>query len=209
MKKIIILTIVLFAFNLSNAQETTQTKFGLKGGLNLANFTGDSDGSNSRVGIQAGFYTEFKISDKFAIQPELLYSIQGASDKGTTIVEGYTVNYKAKFNLGYINLPIMAKYYTNDKFNIEFGPQIGFLANAKLKTDVTIIETGQEGSSTDDAKEFFKGIDFGLNFGLGYNFSDKIGANLRYNAGLTNIADTDDGSKIHNSVFSLSLNMKL
>ena len=206
MKSFFTTIICLVSFYSTYSQKTT---FGLKGGINLANFTGDNDGSNSRIGLQAGFYTEFKMTDKFAIQPEILYSIQGASNKGTTIAEGYNVNYKAKFNLGYINIPIMGKYYTTDKFTIEFGPQIGFLTSAKLKTDITIIETGQTGSSTDDVKEFFKGIDFGLNFGLGYQLSDKIGTNLRYNAGLANIADTDDGSKIQNNVFSLSVNLKL
>jgi len=210
-KTVFTLVIVLLTTHIFNAQETKTSKpaFGVKGGMNVANFTGDNDNSTARVGIQAGFYTEFKISDKFAIQQELLYSVQGASDKGTTIVEGYTVNYKAKFNLGYINLPVMAKYYTTEKFSIEFGPQVGFLTSAKLKTDVTLLETGQTGSSTDDVKDFFKGIDFGLNVGLGYQFTNKLGANLRYNAGLANIADTNDGSKIQNSVFSLSLSCKL
>ena len=206
MKKLFIAVFTLFIVNSIYAQKTD---FGLKGGINLANFSGDNDGSNAIVGLQVGFYSEFKVSDKFAIQPELLYSIQGASDEGTATIEGYTVDFKGKFNLGYINLPVMAKYYTNEKFSIEFGPQIGFMTSAKLKTDFTILETGQTGSSTDDAKQFFKGVDFGLNFGLGYKISDKVGANLRYNAGLANIADTDDGSTIKNSVFSLSLQMKL
>lgn len=206
MKKLLIAAFTLFTFHSIYSQKT---EFGIKGGINLANFAGDDEGSNAIVGLQAGFYSEFKISDKFAIQPELLYSTQGASNEGTTNVEGYTVNFKGKFNLGYINVPVMAKYYTNSKFNIEFGPQIGFMTSAKLKSDFTIVETGQTGSATDDAKQFFKDIDFGLNFGLGYKLSDKVGANLRYNAGLANIADTDDGSKIKNSVFSLSLQIKL
>ena len=62
----------------------------------------------------------------------------------------------------------------------------------------------------DYQEELFKSIDFGLGFGIGYNFSEQVGANLRYNFGLTNIAETKDGdnTKIKNSVFALSLAYK-
>jgi hypothetical protein len=56
-------------------------------------------------------------------------------------------------------------------------------------------------------KEFFNTVDFGMNVGLGYNFSKNVLVSARYNFGLTNIADTEpgDNTKMKNSVFSLSL----
>ena len=96
----------------------------------------------------------------------------------------------------------MFKYYPQEKFYFEAGPQIGFLTSAKLEVEVL-----GYGSNTQDAKDSFKSSDFGLNFGLGYNFTKRVTSNVRYNLGLSNIANTESGDNttIKNSVFSISL----
>ena len=95
--------------------------------------------------------------------------------------------------------------YTENKLFFEAGPQIGFLTSAKLKVRVEGL-----GSDEQDAKEIFKEIDYGLNFGVGYNFSEQLAANVRYNIGLNNIAETEpgDNTKAKNGVFSFSLAYK-
>ena len=99
----------------------------------------------------------------------------------------------------------MAKYYIVDKFSVEAGPQIGFLLGGKTK--MTGDEFGVKYSESYDSKDDFKSIDFGVNFGAGYDFTEKISAGIRYNLGLANVADYDD-FKVHNSVFSLSVAYK-
>lgn len=62
------------------AQDKKDMSFGIKGVLNISsisNVEGDGLNSSSLVGFHAGFFGEFMISDKFAIQPEVLYSTQG------------------------------------------------------------------------------------------------------------------------------------
>lgn len=192
MKKIIMTAAAVMAFAFSNAQEV---KFGVKGGINLSNFTGDIEDNTSKVGFQVGGFAEIKVSDKFSVQPELLYSEQGTK---------YDGDEDFKYNFSYLNVPVMAKYYVADKFSLEAGPQIGFLLSAKAK--------GEEGDISVDAdvKDFFETIDLGLNFGAGYDFTENLSAGLRYNLGLLNIAKTEDGddSKLNNSVFSLSVGYK-
>lgn len=187
MKKIILTAVAVCAFSFANAQET---KFGAKVALNVATLTGDVENASSLIGFQIGGFAEFKISDKFAIQPELLFSTQGA----TVESEGTEVD----FNLSYLNIPIMAKYYASPKFSIELGPQIGFLTSAKGKAMGVSV----------DVEEFFKSTDFGLNFGAGYDFTNKFSAGVRYNLGLSNIADDSGGDSVQNSVFSISLGYK-
>lgn len=189
MKKIILTAVAVFAFGFANAQEA---KFGIKGGLNLANFKGDIEDGSSLLGLHIGGFVEIKISDKFVIQPEVLYSGQGSdSDEGS-------------FNLTYINVPLMAKYYVADKFNLEAGPQIGFLTSAKIKMDGNSI----------DSKRLFNSTDFGINFGAGYDFTQKLSAGIRYNLGVSGIFSDefkdalDNDVKVQNSVFSLSLAYK-
>ena len=206
MKKIILSSLLVLAFGFTYAQKA---EFGIKGGLNSSNFSGDTEGADfkSRVGFNIGAFAAIKLSEKITLQPEILFSTQGA--KADNVVVPYNdVYYTAdvKFNLSYINVPVMIKYYVSDKFNLEVGPQIGFLTSAKTSTKVV----GISQTSEQDAKDSFESVDFGLNFGAGYDFTENVFAGIRYNLGLANIAKTQSGdnSKIHNNVFSLSVGYK-
>lgn len=191
MKKIILTTIAILAFSFMNAQET---RFGIKGGLNLTTFAGGNyNDAKSLVGFQVGGFAEIKIIERLAIQPEVLFSTQGAKFDG-----GFDGDFDAKLN--YINIPVLAKFYITKQFTVEAGPQIGFLVSAK-----------QDG---DDAKDFYKSTDFGFNFGAGYNFTDNLSVGLRYTVGLSNIGDynAEDLDEYYdspkNSVLALSLAYK-
>ena len=128
-------------------------------------------------------FAEIKISEKFSIQPELMYSSQGASsDLGGDL------------KLDYINIPVMAKFYVAKSFSLEAGPQIGFLVSAK--------------ADGEDVKDFVSSTDFGFNFGAGYDFTEKLSAGLRYNLGLSNVDDSDSGDSIKNAVISITLGYK-
>ena len=154
MKKIILTAAAVFAFSFANAQDM---KFGVKGGLNSSTLSG-ADGAKSIIGVNLGGFVEFKVSDKFSVQPELLYSMQGAKFETGTL------------NMNYINIPVMAKYAVADKFNLQAGPQIGFLMSAKYDSV--------------DVKDQMKSLDFGVNLGAGYDFTENLGLDLRYNLGL-------------------------
>ena len=199
MKKVILTAITVMSFAFANAQDV---KFGLKGGINLSNFTGDIEDASSKVGFQVGGFAEFKLSDKFAIQPELLYSTQGAKYKESEV----NYLYKETINLGYLNVPVMAKYYVIDKLSIEAGPQIGFLLSAKDKWEETYL--GEKYSGKESIKDSFKSVDFSLNVGAGYDFTENVSAGIRYNFGVSNISDFGDNGKIHNNVISLSVGYK-
>ncbi|KIA99659.1 hypothetical protein OA88_19535 [Flavobacterium sp. JRM] len=201
MKKITLSIIAVLAFGFSNAQEV---RFGVKGGINLSTLTGDIYDASSKVGFQVGGFAEIKLSDKFFVQPELLYSTQGAKSK----VSAYDFSSESNFKFGYLNVPVMAKYYVMDKFSLEAGPQIGFLVSAKNDYSYSVL--GYNESGKEDVKDQFKSIDFGVNFGAGYDFTENISAGVRYNLGLSNITDFGDGdnAKFKNSVFSLSVGYK-
>ncbi|RYJ37698.1 OMP_b-brl_2 multi-domain protein [Flavobacterium anhuiense] len=199
MKKIVLAAIAVMGFSFANAQDV---KYGVKGGINLSTFTGDVEDASSKVGFQAGGFAEIKLSDKFSIQPEMLYSLQGAKFKETEDSYTYTEN----VNASYLNVPVMAKYYVVDKFSVEAGPQVGFLLAAKSKWEETY--EGEMYSGKENVKDSFKTVDFSLNVGAGYDFTENVSAGLRYNFGLSNISDFSDNAKIHNNVISLSVGYK-
>ena len=183
MKKIILSAIVIMTIGIANAQET---KFGVKGGLNVATIS-KAPNSSSLVSFNVGGLVEIKVSDKFSVQPEILYSGQGVSFTG------------GKFELNYINVPIMAKYYVAKQFALEAGPQVGFLTSAK--------ETF--GGSSTDIKEFCNTTDFALNLGASYDITENFFAGVRYNLGLTKtFKDTFSNDSNTNSVFQIGVGYK-
>ncbi|CAI8406228.1 MAG: Uncharacterised protein [Flavobacterium sp. SCGC AAA160-P02] len=200
MKKVILITfLVLFSFT-ANAQEL---KFGAKAGVNFASVTGSGAvGFDGRTSFHFGITSEIEISESFSLQPELTYSGQGFTGGYTeiqtsddTFVEGYLTG-----RLNYLNLPVMAKYYVNEAFSLEFGPQIGFLLNAKT-------EESYSGSTsiTTDVTKSLKSTDFSVNFGAGYKIESGLNFGLRYNLGLTNFDADDDDLYIKNGVFQVSV----
>ena len=61
-----------------------------------------------------------KFTDKVGIQADLLYSQQGAEfDAG-------------EFDLSYVNIPVVLKYYLVQGLNIQAGPQFGFVVDDKI-----------------------------------------------------------------------------
>lgn len=178
---------------LSSAIFAQSWDFGLKGGLNLSTIVGDETSDvDSRTAFYLGGFAEVKLSDKFAFQPELLYSSQGAKGKD----EGVDMT----LELDYLTIPLMAKYYVAEKFSLDFGPQLGFLLNADAEVMGVSV----------DFKDYVKSFDFGLNLGLSYEFNKFI-INGRYNIGLSNIWDDefDDGDlKNQNSVIQFGLGYK-
>ena len=222
MKKITLSAIALMAFAFTQAQDL---KFGAKAGLNLANLTGDVEDASMKPGFHVGGFVEIKFSDKLALQPELLYSLQGAkTEYNYSFSDMMSESYESKVNLSYINIPVMVKFYPVEKLFLEAGPQVGFLVSAKSKDEysITMGGTTTSGSEDVDVKDSFKSIDFGFNIGAGYEFTENLFANVRYNIGLSNIAeeteiDVEDidfenlsanDFSVKNSVLSVSIGYK-
>uniref|UniRef100_UPI004049C393 porin family protein n=1 Tax=Flavobacterium sp. TaxID=239 RepID=UPI004049C393 len=177
MKKVLFAAVAVLGFTFANAQET---KFGAKAGLNMSNLTGDAE-TDAKVGFYVGGFAEIKLTDKFAVQPEVMFSALGAKDSDDAL------------NMNYIVVPVMAKYFITEELSLEAGPQIGFLMSAKVDGE--------------DVKDAFTSTDFGFNFGAGYDVTENINVGLRYSLGLSNVSDFD-GADIKTSNFALGVAYK-
>lgn len=175
MKKTILVTVLLFV--LSFSVQAQLLKIGLKAGLNYANFADTSIQTDAITSYHAGLVAEIKIMDKFAIQPELLYSTQGASYDN--------VGEEFKKELGYLAIPVLAKIYLGKTFSLELGPQASFLLSERNEFDAS------------DSNTF----DFALTGGLGIKVTKNIFLQGRYVMGLT---DVSSNAEAKNSVLQLS-----
>jgi len=180
MKKIFLAAVLFIATSATIQAQLLQ--LGVKGGVNFASQTGDAfpEQNFDKEGItsfHAGLVAEIKLLEKFSVQPELLYSTQGATYKNA--IQEY------KNELGYISIPVMAKFYLTDSFSLEVGPQASFLVSEKNDFDV------------EDAETF----EFGLNAGLGFKITKNFFVQGRYGLGLTEASKNAD---IKNSTVQLS-----
>lgn len=209
MKTVFLVLVTFLTVNLTaNAQDdmtdssnNLDITFGAKAGLNLATITGDLEDIKSRTSFHVGGMAIIAISEEFAVQPELLYSGQGAKYDGFTLA------------LDYLYVPILAKYFVTEEFSLEAGPQFGYLLSAKLKEDSSNnnggggnVNTPERRAESVDVKDSVKSFDFGLNIGASYLIDSNINVSARYFLGLANGNDLDDSfGDFKNSVFQLSV----
>nr|WP_315034545.1 porin family protein [uncultured Chryseobacterium sp.] len=192
-----LLSVCIVIGTMTFAQSTKGPKFGIKAGGNLSSITASD--TQSKIGLYAGAFVNVPLSATFSIQPEVVYSQQGAKAKDEYISSGYTIR-NMRQTLGYINIPVMAQYSANSKFYLEAGPEFGFLINAKAKADIN--GKSYEASNKDSLKTF----NFGLGIGLGYKLASGLGFNARYIGGLTDIVKNGGGESSKNTNFQLGLN---
>ncbi|HMC01283.1 MAG TPA: porin family protein [Flavobacteriaceae bacterium] len=172
--------------------------YGLKAGLNASTIRGDdTDNLDPRIGFQFGGFAEFCFDEVVAIQPEVLYSQQGAKYSDSD-------GYDGTFKLDYINVPVMAKFNLGEKFAIEAGPQAGILISAKDDYK------SSDDSGVDNIKDDIKNIDYGASFGLSYDFDSGYVLGARYNLGFADINDSPETASLknQNGVFQLFVGFK-
>ncbi len=194
------MALVLFGFSTVTAQE--YVRFGAKGGVNFTNMTSDGfDETNSRTGFHLGLVSEFPLSDAFSIQPEVLYSTQGAE---ATLRGLGNVSASGEIRLDYIQVPVLAKIHlfqgrALEGLSIEFGPSFNFLVNDDIAdwTD----------SPTFTADSPFSNFEFGGAAGLSFNIPGGFFVQGRYVQGFTDVFNDDnwDEDAVNNNGFQVGL----
>ncbi len=146
----------------------------IKGGINLANMRGAGledengkkhDDQKAALGAVVGVGLPIAVSEKFTIQPEVLFSQKGMSEK---YEEGNDWE-KETYRINYLAIPVLAKLTIpagNITPSIYVGPEIGLALSAKS------IEKGEEDGKSFEGEEEINDkehnkIDFGIAMGAG------------------------------------------
>ncbi len=167
----LLLSVFIAAVVLTGTANAQHANIGIKGGLNVTNIH-NSNGVeyDNLVGFNVGLLAHIHFNKQFALQPELVYSTAGASNKNGP--------FETKYNMGYINVPVLFQYMFDNGFRLQAGPQVGFLVSAKSKT----------GDFKEDFKEDLNKVDFSLAAGMSYLVPKTgFGFDARYNLGLSDI----------------------
>jgi outer membrane immunogenic protein len=173
--------------------------FGVKGGVNMAKYTGSDAGTNDmKMGAVGGVFACVNLI-AFKVQPELLFSQKGAKKEQTG--GGTTYTYSTTQN--YLEVPVLLKYSFGAIVvpSIYIGPSFGMLVSATAKT------SGGSNSGSGDIKNYLNGTDIGLVLGAEVKTPVKLSVEARYTMGLTNVdkASAIGQSNIKNSTISVML----
>lgn len=166
MKTLLILIIVIgCTFNQGVAQSIESIQAGPKVGVNISHWGGDNFETKSRTGLHIGGFALLEFSDLFSLQPELMYSSQGAQSGSGRV----------KISVNYLNIPVLASITVYEGVYINIGPQLAFLLSAN-----------ESEGGNGNVKEEYKSTDLSLVIGGGYKLPMGLHFHLRYNAGLSN-----------------------
>jgi hypothetical protein len=111
------------------SQVREHLRLGVIGGLNICNlYTKDATNSDMIAGFNLGVFTKIPVINFIDIQPELYVTTKGASiTYNNLIVDG-----TAKFNLTYLELPVLCIIKVSHFINIQFGPYVSYLVDGKV-----------------------------------------------------------------------------
>jgi Outer membrane protein beta-barrel domain len=203
MKKILLLIVATFIFTAFTPSSFAQMKLGLKAGGNIANLNGsDAGNTDSKFGFAFGGFFMYQFSPLFAVQPEVYYTMKGATQKEDL---GFgTINYT--LSLDYIEIPVLLKLVipvrgSNVDPAIFAGPFVGFNTTAKAKTEYN-------GQSQESDIQDVKSTEFGLQFGGGLGFNvgrGELGVDIRYILGLTTLDNSSANADVKNGVINFNI----
>lgn len=189
-KRLLILFTILFVLSTSLAKAPNSEKkrrvfeYGFSGAINLAKLNGTSaDNYLYGVGFSAAFITEIRVFNWFSVAPELKYSLQGTSVK----------DIDTRFNLHYISLPVMLKFYPAKKLSIDLGVYFGYAIS------MTTLDALYDKASVNK-------YDFGFVGGLTYNLDRRFSIFGRYVQGVVTIFP--NSGNVYNSVIQAGVAYK-
>jgi len=193
-KLLSILTLLLAVSAVTFAQSTPFLQAGIKGGVNITKIDGSSFKDEFRYGYHLGGFAVVKLSEKFGIQPEVLFN-QYNSKIDTSFGNTLNTDNLKDVSLNYLSIPLLLNYSPTKLFTLQAGPQFGILMN---KGD-NLLNNG---------KNAFNSGDFSMIGGLQLNLSNfKISG--RYVVGLNDIGDLDNKESWKNQGFQVSVGLRI
>jgi hypothetical protein len=175
--------------------------FGIKGGVGLStiSFENQNNSKNTwKVGGMLGVGYEARIGKAFALDFEALLANKGVKSEESYSILGNNGNVIVKTNLYTFEIPVSAKIYLGDHFNIYAGPYFSYTLGANYKIDATLGNKSQ----TKESRNFFdkdykdangelpmNRFDVGANIGLEFVSDGGIGVGARFQKGFRDITN--------------------
>jgi hypothetical protein len=165
---------------------------GIKGGLLAATTTAQKIETTVVPGATFGVYAPFQAGNRLELQPELLFTMLGS---GFVEPNGDRTSLRTMM----IQVPLSAKLFLNNTFNVLGGFQLGRVINAQ--------RIDPEGST--DVTDNMRPMDLGANIGIGLDMRRGWDLSVRYYSGLWTIFEEDDALFPRNRTLQLTAGKRL
>ena len=179
---------------LSSTSLLAQFKLGIKGGADIHKLDGQSFKDQFSFGYHLGGFAEIGLGNKFAIQPEVLFS-QTNIDTSSKFSDVYHFDSLSKVQLKYLSIPLLLNFKAGKLITLQAGPQFSILMDG----DNTLLQNG---------KNAFKSGDFSMLGGVQLNIS-KVKLYGRYAIGLSNLNDIDNKEKWKSQKIQIGIGLTL
>ena len=174
---------------------------GVKGGVNFAKLSSDPEDPaccDSRTGFIGGLFLVAPINESIAVQPEFLYSMQGAK----FVFSDDDDDFENELKTDYFQIPVLLRADFGAGSARPFvlvGPAFGFNVRARQSFAIT---AGDE--EDEDIKDEVKNFDIALAIGAGVQFG-AASVEGRYTHGLTtaNEESEAEGFEVKHRVWSI------
>lgn len=159
-----------------------------------------------KLGFRAGAFIRMELSDVLSLQPEALYSSRGYKQKisfNNSVISRDTF---LTYNFSYIDFPFLMNMKIGLSAYMSFGPQIGYIANARNKGTISFTSGSAVQTQAIDTNNVygFNTTEYSLAIGGGYRFNKiPLEASLRATYGITKLYD--GGYFSHNLSFCISV----
>lgn len=233
MKKNLIIVSVLTFFTLNaSAQggltpqpEMGKASFGIYGGINFQNINGkDAAGDKLTNSLVTKFH--IGVNEELPIAPEFFFQVgiqfMGKGTKGNVqyIDDAGSHNITRKLNLNYLEMPLNLVYKPllgAGHLILGFGPYFGYAATGRVEftgefspedSDLQFIKTAPVTDRNNLI--YYKRLDIGANFMVGYQFQNGINLVLNSQLGLVPINSKTDSKLVNkNTGYGLSLGWRI
>ncbi|MBF9239500.1 PorT family protein [Hymenobacter sp. BT683] len=163
--------------------------------------------NSSRSGVEAGVVAHVGFSDHFAVQPAVLYAQKGFGFVEDAYDAPYNYTYKGEysFHFNYLTVPVNLLYSSQpggQGLQVFAGPYVGWLLGGAFTSSQTgryasgggptnsnqgKVEAGDTYHNNPKEAYVSRGVDAGVQGGLGLGFAGGIQVQASYSQGLRNL----------------------
>jgi hypothetical protein len=216
MKKIIIISILLFSGVTANSQilislllgdklNSDGLEFGLEGGANWSTISGFESSKYMRS-FNLGFYFDIRLKNQWSLYTGTLMKAKIGIDEltATDLIFFNTTTYppigEYKQTINTFLIPVLLKYKLKNHFYLEAGSQFGLIYGAWIEYNSNINNVNARVRETN--KDQFNRIDAGFMGGFGYQLMKGKGmtVGVKYYTGFIDVYKEKAGTK-NSSIF--------
>ncbi len=163
-KRILFLLILALISNYS----FSQVNFGIRTGLNIADYT--KMDSYEKYGFYIGVYTSIPFTKKYTLQPEIIFTNQGSHLRSVPEVRPNNITND------YLSISVINKFKFKKKLSLIIGPYFDIRVNKNIKIDENIIFLSY-------STNIFTPVEIGAKIGLSYKVMENFMIEARYKTG--------------------------